>query len=127
LFPIFVDLSHVRKTTLWRYFMEDREAGRQLLHLAFADLSASEPEAGTADPSRLRPLMKAIDDLGRAAAEETGRPGKLVSGMGVMETTGLTPGPEIGRLLDEVREAQLSGEIKTEEDAEAFLKRLAEK
>jgi len=126
LFPIFVDLEHVRKTTLCRYFLEDKEAGRALLHVAFADLSASEPEAGEADPSRLRKLMEEIETLERESEKAKERACDL-SGREVMEETGLAPGPEIGRLLEELREAQLSGEVSSEEDARTFLKRLVER
>jgi poly(A) polymerase len=126
LFPIFVDLKHVRKTTLWRYFLEDREAGRQLLHVSFADLSASEPEAGEADPSRLRPIMDAIAELEQDSTTAR-QHDRILTGDSVMEITGVEAGPEIGRLLEELREAQLSGDITTESDAQALLKRLADK
>ncbi|MEA3249285.1 MAG: HD domain-containing protein [Patescibacteria group bacterium] len=127
LFPVFVDLEHVRKTTLWRYFLEDKEAGRQLLHVSFADLSASEPEAGEADASRLRSIMDAIDGLERQAMEESEKPQRVMTGTDVMQTTGIEAGPEIGRLLEELREAQLSGAISSGDDAQALLKRLADK
>lgn len=127
LFPIFVDLAHVRKTTLCRYFLDDKEAGRQLLHLAFADLSASEPEAGEADPSRLRLIIDEMAEIERKYGSDAEKRRCMLSGEDVMQTTGLAPGPEIGRLLEELREAQLSGDVGSEEDARAFLKRLADR
>lgn len=127
LFPIFVDLGHVRKTTLCRYFLDDRESGRQLLHVAFADLSASEPEAGEADPSRLRTIMDELTEIEAKFGDEDERRRCMLSGREVMETTGMTPGPEIGRLLEELREAQLSGEVISDDDAQTFLKRLVER
>ncbi len=42
---------------------------------------------------------------------------KLVSGYDIIDRFALAPGPEIGRLLEKVREAQATGEINTTEQA----------
>jgi poly(A) polymerase len=120
LFPILLDLEHVRKTTLSRYFLANEEAGRQLLHLYFADLSASIPSSGQPDLRKLECLVKEVDDLKLKYATE---PKKLLSGDEIMSETNLVSGPKIGRLLEELREAQLLGEIENEEQAKNFLRR----
>jgi len=43
-----------------------------------------------------------------------------------MSEFGLEPGPEIGRLLDAVREAQAAGEVANRDDALTLARRLAE-
>jgi len=56
--------------------------------------------------------------------EETVAPPPLVTGNDLMVELGLDPGPEIGRLLEALREAQAAGEVKTREEALALARRL---
>jgi hypothetical protein len=58
----------------------------------------------------------------REFADEPILPDPFVSGRDVMEL-GILPGPEIGRLLHEVRERQLNDEITSREEALAWLKK----
>ena len=51
-------------------------------------------------------------------------PARLVTGHDVMETLGIGPGPEVGRLLGAVEEAQGAGEIHTRDEALALIRRL---
>jgi tRNA nucleotidyltransferase domain 2 putative len=52
--------------------------------------------------------------------EEKVTPPVLVNGHDLMQAFNLTPGPEIGQLLEQIREAQASGEIKERAEALAF-------
>jgi hypothetical protein len=56
------------------------------------------------------------------AAREAGAP-PLVRGGDVMAALGIGPGPEVGRLLGRVREAQALGWVRTREEALAWLAR----
>jgi hypothetical protein len=47
-------------------------------------------------------------------------PEPLLNGYDVMQALQLTPGPEIGRILHLIEEAQASGEIDSREEALAF-------
>jgi len=122
LFPNLVRVDEVKRTTLARYFLADRAAGRALLHIAFADASASIPQGGRPDLSNLRRLMEVLAELEKQTSPETGKPPRLLSGRDVMAITGLEPGPEIGRLLDYLDESQLRGEITTVEEAKVLLR-----
>jgi putative nucleotidyltransferase with HDIG domain len=51
-------------------------------------------------------------------------PPKLADGHDVMKLLGLPPGPEIGRVLQEVREAQADGRVTNRNQAMAYLKAL---
>ena len=67
-------------------------------------------------------LVRHILDQGRASpCEESGDSlktlPKLVSGYDIIDRFALAPGRKIGTLLEEVREAQVSGEVKTREQA----------
>ena len=50
----------------------------------------------------------------------------LVNGRDLLRDFGLQPGPEIGILLEAVREAQAVGEIRTRDQAMALVGRLLE-
>ncbi len=122
LFPNLVRVGEVKKTTLAKYFLADRQLGRELLHLAFADASASIPAGGRPDLSNLDALMKAVAALESQVGPKG--PTKLLSGGEVMSALGLQPGPEVGRILEALTEAQLQGIVTTAEEAREFLKTL---
>ena len=50
-------------------------------------------------------------------------PVRLVTGHDLMEKLGISPGPEVGRLVNAVEEAQGAGEIRTREEALALARR----
>lgn len=50
-------------------------------------------------------------------------PDPLIDGHGVMRLLGIPPGPQVGRLLEKLRETQALGHVKTRADAERFLRR----
>lgn len=50
-------------------------------------------------------------------------PPKLVDGNEIMEWLGLEAGPEVGRKLEQIREAQVQGKVMTRDEAYAFVRR----
>jgi poly(A) polymerase len=56
--------------------------------------------------------------------EAGGGPQPLVRGDELARELGIEPGPELGRLLEQLREAQFAGEVVTREDALALARRL---
>lgn len=72
-----------------------------------------------------RTRQEAIDDhvalvrelAGEALAWRDDRPRPPVSGTDLIEALGLEPGPEVGRLLEELREAAFAGEVRTGDEA----------
>lgn len=124
LFPNLVSVDEVRRTTLVRHFLDDRVAGRELLHLACADAAGSRRADGAAsDLSNLERLLAVLAELeSRGASEHAGK--AIISGEEVMSAVGIAPGPEVGRIIEALREAELTGKISTREDAMMFLKAL---
>ena len=59
------------------------------------------------------------------AEDDAIRPGPLVRGDDLLRELRLKPGPLVGRLLEEVREAQAVGEVTTREQAIEWARRLA--
>lgn len=121
LFPNLVDLDHVRMTTLRRYFLDEPDAGRALLHLACADAAASVRPDGSVDLGTLRRLLGTLRGLGERV-RESGAP--ILTGDEVMAAAGIAPGPEVGRLLETMKEAQLRGEIGSVEEARMLIRAL---
>jgi putative nucleotidyltransferase with HDIG domain len=120
MFPNLVDVGTVKRSTLVRYFLADPELGRTLMHLAFADGSSSIPLGGEPDLSNLERLMAAVSEL-KGQVGPAGKPHRLLTGQDVMEIAGLSPGPEVGRLLAALEEAHLQGKVKTAEEARQWL------
>ena len=105
------------RRAVYRYFRDTGEAGTDTLFLSLADhlatVGPSLNEAGWREHT-------AIVEHVLAQQEEQGaqtRPARLVDGHDLMDRFGLTPGPEVGRLLEAVREAQAAGEVVTREQA----------
>ncbi|HTM67699.1 MAG TPA: HD domain-containing protein [Candidatus Binatia bacterium] len=120
LFPNLVDLAGVRRTTLARYFLKDRLAGRRLLHLACADAAASLRPDGSADLGTLRALLATLREM---EDREEAAP-SLLTGDDVMAMTGMGPGPGVGKLLDALKEAQLRGEVADIDHAKELIRGL---
>jgi hypothetical protein len=55
------------------------------------------------------------------------RPPKLIDGNDIMKILGIGPGPEVGELLEAVREAQAAQEVTSTGEAEEYIKNLFNK
>ena len=52
---------------------------------------------------------------------------KLIDGREIMQITGLSPSPELGLIINKLKEAQLSSDVNTKEEAIAFIKNISPK
>jgi poly(A) polymerase len=118
MFSHLVDLDEVKKTTLASRFLDDPELGEALLQLYFADVAASWRPSGGPDFTHFNRLLAEVRRLGALAAKP------LLSGEEVMAEAGLVPGPEVGHLIEAIREGQLHGRLETAEEAREFIKAL---
>jgi poly(A) polymerase len=64
--------------------------------------------------------MKRIDTLAALGAGQK-LPPPLIDGKGIMKLLGLKPGPEVGKIITKIREAQLEGRVKTAAEAKRFV------
>jgi len=103
----------------YRFFRDLGEDTRDVLLLTLADAAAV---AGTS-PIAVWRRARVVRDLFRGweAAHEWAAAKPLVRGEEVMERYGLSPGPDVGRLLERAREAQALGLVSTREEALAYL------
>jgi len=108
----FKDVKEMRDSTLKRFLRRDTFEVELEQHRI--DCLASH-----GDLSNWRFLKKKMKAFGAEAL----RPAPLLSGRDVM-ALGVPEGPEIGRILRAVEEAQLEGKLNTKEEATAWVRRL---
>jgi len=112
---------------IYRYFRDTEDAGIDVLFLALADYLATHgPRLDVEEWQQHNHLMDYIlTEHFKQQAEAL--PVKLIDGHDLMDAFGLNPGPLVGELLTEVREAQASGEVGTREEALALARKELEK
>jgi tRNA nucleotidyltransferase (CCA-adding enzyme) len=103
---------------------EDTIGRRRFLHragtlwpTAAAYLSARAAAHGHSWRGTLAPLV----DLARREGATLLDPPRLLGGADVQQILGIPPGPEVGRVLEAVRAAQVDGKIRSREEAVALL------
>lgn len=115
------------RRTVYRFFRDSGDAGIELTLLALADLRAvygytlpQETWAAALDVCR-HLLEQRLEHT-----EEAVHPPSLLTGRDLIEELGLNPGPQIGKLLEAIREAQACGEIRTHQEALNFARKYLE-
>jgi putative nucleotidyltransferase with HDIG domain len=106
------------RRAIYRFFRDTGPAGVDICLLSLADslatYGAGLPQGvWTQQLDVTRTLLEAWWEQ----AEEKVAPPALLNGRDLMSIFGLSQGPEIGRLLEEIREAQASGDIKERDEA----------
>jgi poly(A) polymerase len=113
------------RRALFRFFRDTDDAALDVLILSLADhLAARGPRMRVTSWRNHIAYVNQI--MARRHLEESlVEPPRLLTGHDIMELLGLQPGPEVGRLLRAIEEAQGSGEIRTRDEALALAQRLA--
>jgi len=113
------------RRALFRFFRDTGDAALDVLLLSLADhLAARGPRMRVASWRNHVAYVNHV--MARRHQEESlVEPPRLLTGHDVMDALGVEPGPEVGRLLRAVEEAQGAGEIHTSEEALALVRRLA--
>jgi hypothetical protein len=113
--------QEISRRAIYRFFRDADASGIDLILLALADTRA------TYDHMLTQEHWAAVLDVSRELleawfekAEEIIRPPVLVNGDDLMNELKQKPGPELGKLLEAIREAQAAGKIVTREEALAF-------
>ena len=113
---------------IYRYFRDLESAAVDTLYLNLADyMSAKGPKIVDAQDweGHCRLIGHILHEGLRDRTDFRIKP-RLVDGHLLMKNLGLRPGPELGRLLEAIEEAQGAGEISTREEALALAGRLLE-
>jgi hypothetical protein len=120
--------DQVTKRAVYRYFRQLESEGVAVAILSLADhlgASASPPEE---DPWKAHvDVVRALLEPYFEAFESLIRPEPLLDGHQLMHALNLEPGPEVGRILEAVLEAQVVGEVATQEEALNLARQLTPK
>ena len=120
---LFINQTLPSRRALFRFYrdLQDAAVGTVLLFLAdFLGARGERVEPDALDAALTHMLAWLQPGLGEATIV----PAPLLKGDEVIRLLGLKPGPEIGRLLDALQEAQAAGEVTSREEAIAFLRRI---
>jgi len=113
---------------MYRFFHEARPAGLDALLLSLASFVAA--HGPPRNPERWRQLLAvcaALLDAYYERREEVIEPPALIDGHELISSLGLAPGPGVGGLLENIREAQAAGEVQSRGEALDLAQRLLEK
>jgi len=119
--------EQVTRRAVYRYFRATGCAGVDVVLLALADhLATWGLDLQERRWARRLEVAETLLTHCFEHYEETVDPPPLVTGNDLMAGLNLDPGPEVGRLLAALREAQAAGEVRTREEALALAARLSE-
>ena len=112
----------VSARAVYRFFRDTEQAGVDVVIHALADhLATYAPGTGEGAWSHLVSLAaRMLGDYWERSAERVAPP-ELLNGHDILGEFGLQPGRQIGELLEAVREAQVSGQVRTREEALALV------
>lgn len=121
---LLADLPAVSSRAVYRFFRDTGDAGVDVLLHALADHLAIYAPGQDDDrwPRLVALTERMLADFWDRRPQRVAPP-QLVGGHDLLETFGLEPGPQIGELLEAVREAQVSGEVHSREEALALVRR----
>ena len=109
-----------------RFFRDVNGAAVDTLYLSFADyLAARGPDLVEEDWHRHATKISHILEQGTRPEVDPALP-PLVNGHDLMEAFGLAPGPQIGLLLNRVREAEAVGDVTSRDEALSWVRALLE-
>ena len=118
--------ERVTRRAVYRYFRAAGDAGVEVALLSLADrLSTWGPNLQDQGWARHLAVAETLLTHYFERHAETVAPPSLITGHDLMAALGLSPGPEVGRLLEAVREAQAAGEVTTRDEALALAGRMA--
>lgn len=113
-------VENLKNTTIEKYFFNILVPGEDLLKLFWLDAKATIPKNDHDTMINYRKLKNRIKKL--KECKKTTLPQPLINGKDIMRETGLKSGKKIGSLIEEVREEQLKGNIKTKKKAIEYIK-----
>ena len=114
-------IRQMKNSTIEKYFFSDKYSGEDLLKMGFVDMSASIRPNGRPELDNLELMVERINEL-KKLGKGRKLPKALLNGDEVMEILGIQAGKKVGKILNELREKQLSGRIKNKQEAIKFIK-----
>jgi poly(A) polymerase len=117
--------SDLSSRAVYRFFRATESAGVSVVLLSLGDRLAREipPIAPEAWRTRLATAQR-LFQAWFVERETSVAPSPILTGDDVMALLRIAPGPDVGRILETLREAQVAGEVQTRDEGEAFVRRL---
>lgn len=113
-------IRSMRDATIEKYFLTPLDPQRTLERLIFCDYRGSRPADGIKHVKGFDLLRRRIARIQKRGYGNAG-PKLLATGHDVMRLLKMKPGKRVGKALAALRDAQLSGKVRTKEDARAFI------
>lgn len=111
--------------TIEKYFFSDRHPSENLMKLIFVDALATIAEDGQPITDLFFKLKERIAQIKKATKSHGTKLAKpLISGHDVMTELNLKPSEKVGKIMQDIRQKQLDGELNTKQDAINYLKSL---
>jgi poly(A) polymerase len=111
------------RRAVFRFFRDTRAAGVDVCLHSMADtLATYGPDLPQDVWARQLDVVRSLLEAWWEYPDQSVAPPALLGGRDVMEELGLSPGPEIGRLLELVLEAQAAGQVQTREEALDYIR-----
>lgn len=115
----------ISRRAIYRFFQATGPAGVDICLLSLADrLATSGPNLSQDDWNRQIDVVRTLLEAYWEHPEQSVTPEPLLNGKDLIEEFNLSPGPQIGFLLEQVREAQASGDIQDHQDALALIRQI---
>jgi poly(A) polymerase len=113
------------RRAVYRFFREAGEAGVDVCILSLADNLGTSSETFSQDQwSHHLEVIRSLLEAWWEHPHERIIPVVLVNGDDLMRELEISPGPQVGKLLDAIREAQAVGQVGTREEAIELAKKL---
>jgi putative nucleotidyltransferase with HDIG domain len=125
--PLLLSLSpKVTRRAIYRFFRDYGPAGLDIVLLSMADfLATHRAPAPVQEWQALLTVVARLYEHYFENYEETVAPPPLVRGDELMAALGIEAGPLVGRLLQQIEEAQAAGEVTTRGEALALVRGMA--
>jgi poly(A) polymerase len=111
------------KRAIYRYFRDTGDVGIDTIFLNLADhLATRGPNLELKEWRRHTRSVSHVLEERFSEVSVVSQP-RLINGHDLIDILGMSPGPEMGRLLEAVREAQAAGEVTTRDEAFRFVQK----
>lgn len=115
-------IRSMRDATIEKYFLTPTDPKRTLLKLIFCDYRGSKPADGIKHVRGFSVLRRRVARIAKRGYRQN-HAAPLATGHDVMRLLKIPSGKRVGILLEKLRDAQLSGKVRTKEEAERFILR----
>ena len=116
---------HLSDRAVYRFFRDTGDAGVDVCALALADLRGKSVCSDDAEQDVvLRSALALLLDRFYRARDTVISPPRIINGRTLIRELGLAPGPEVGKTLEAIREAQAEGSVRSAEDALVYAREM---